>query len=119
MESLESTMSSTSAEPKPKHRRKATKLPSRSSTPQPSQDEPMQAVESIQTGFLGNISVGVASLLTAILSMKFNFTTFAQKLHKLLHFKQPIRKMNRPADVRAFSRPFHFLREKASGTRLQ
>ena len=47
MESLESTMSSTSAEPKPKHRRKATKLPSRSSTPQPSQDEPMQAVEAM------------------------------------------------------------------------
>ena len=47
MESLESTMSSTSAEPKPKHWRKATKLPSRSSTPQPSQDEPMQAVEAM------------------------------------------------------------------------
>ena len=47
MESLESTMSSTSAEPKPKHRRKATKLPSRSSTPQPSQDEPMHAVEAM------------------------------------------------------------------------
>lgn len=47
MESLESTISSTSAEPKRKHRRKATKLPSRSSTPQPSQDEPMQAVEAM------------------------------------------------------------------------
>ncbi|XP_015759354.1 PREDICTED: uncharacterized protein LOC107338632 [Acropora digitifera] len=47
MESFESTTSSTSAEPKPKHRRKATKLPSRSSTPQPSQDEPMQAVEAM------------------------------------------------------------------------
>ena len=47
MESLESTISSTSAEQKPKHRRKATKLPSRSFTLQPSQDEPMQPVEAM------------------------------------------------------------------------
>ena len=47
MESWESTNSSTRAEPKPKHQRKGTKLPSRFSTTQPSRDEPMQAVQAM------------------------------------------------------------------------